>query len=174
MKQRAVHSLEVVEGFDFFGYHPQPDSFLKINVFDPDDAASLGRRLQSGRFCHTLFSVYDSHLPYILQFQSTFGIKGNSVVELNVQDEPMASALGRYNSFLDPTILLNESQPHVLPFCYPTSACLSNCTFMFKISSNPSIGVALVKIPVISLGFSELPCPVSCLAATVPDYRLGT
>ncbi|KDR84999.1 hypothetical protein GALMADRAFT_131759 [Galerina marginata CBS 339.88] len=81
-KSNFIRAILLVKGIDFYGFHASYDPFLKILVADPAHVTRTVTILQSGSVMGTRFTVYESHLSYILQFLCDFGLYGCGLIEL--------------------------------------------------------------------------------------------
>ena len=77
-----IRAIVLVKGVHFYGFHSAYSPFFKILVADPSYMNRISTILQSGSVMSTRFRVYESHLNYILQFLSDFGLYGCGFIEL--------------------------------------------------------------------------------------------
>ena len=77
-----VRAIILVKGVHFYGFHSSYSPFLKVLLADPGIAQRAVTLLQSGAILKTRFRVYESHLSYILQFMSDFGLYGCGWIDL--------------------------------------------------------------------------------------------
>ncbi len=73
---RYVRHILFVKGVPFYGFHFAYQPYLKILLCDPGHVQTLATILRAGTVLNTRFSVYETHLGYILQFMCDFGLYG--------------------------------------------------------------------------------------------------
>ncbi|PPQ64420.1 hypothetical protein CVT26_002127 [Gymnopilus dilepis] len=81
-KSQFVRAILLVKGVDFYGFHSTYTPFLKILLADPGHITRVASILQSGSVMATRFTVYETHLSFVLQFLCDFGLYGCGVIEL--------------------------------------------------------------------------------------------
>ncbi|KAF9568379.1 hypothetical protein CPC08DRAFT_402859 [Agrocybe pediades] len=81
-KSQFIRAILLVKGVHFYGFHSSYSPFLKILVVDPTYVTRIVTILQSGSVMNTRFTVYESHLSFVLQFLSDFGLYGCGKIEL--------------------------------------------------------------------------------------------
>lgn len=79
---KFIRSIFLVKGIHFYGFHSSYSPFLKILIAEPTFVNRAVAIMQSGSVMSRRFDVYESHLPYILQFLSDFGLYGCGWLEL--------------------------------------------------------------------------------------------
>ena len=79
---RFVRAIILVKGVHFYGFHSSYSPFLKVLLTDPTITNRAVTLLQAGTVMKTRFRVYESHLSYILQFMSDFGLYGCGWIDL--------------------------------------------------------------------------------------------
>lgn len=77
-----VRAIILVKGVHFYGFHSSYSPFLKILLSDPAIVNRAVTLLQAGTIMKTRFRIYESHLSYILQFMSDFGLYGCGWIDL--------------------------------------------------------------------------------------------
>lgn len=77
-----MRAVVLVKGIHFYGFHSHYAPFLKIHIADPAFVNRAVTIMQSGTVMKTRFRVYESHLSYLLQFLSDFGLYGCGWVDL--------------------------------------------------------------------------------------------
>ena len=77
-----VRGIVLVKGIHFYGFHSSYSPFLKVLLADPGIYQRSVTLLQSGAILKTRFRVYESHLSYLLQFMSDFGLYGCGWIDL--------------------------------------------------------------------------------------------
>ena len=78
----AIFRYEVVRRLDFYGYHDEPEDFLKVFVYDPLYVKQLVAVLQSGAVLNTRFRVYEAHISYYQHFFADYNIFGLKEIRL--------------------------------------------------------------------------------------------
>lgn len=81
-KSQFVRAVILVKGVHFYGFHSNYAPFLKVHIADPAFVNRAVTIMQSGTIMKTRFRVYESHLSYILQFLSDFGLYGCGWIDL--------------------------------------------------------------------------------------------
>ncbi|KAH9944384.1 uncharacterized protein BXZ73DRAFT_87292 [Epithele typhae] len=82
VKSQFVRAIVLVKGVHFYGFHSNYAPFLKVHIADPAFVSRAVTIMQSGTVMSTRFRVYESHLSYILQFLSDFGLYGCGWINL--------------------------------------------------------------------------------------------
>lgn len=81
-KSQFIRSIILVKGIHFYGFHSAYSPFLKVYLADPALLSRTVALLQTGSVMSKRFRVYESHIGYILQFLSDFGLYGCGWLEL--------------------------------------------------------------------------------------------
>ena len=81
-KSKFVRAIVLVKGVHFYGFHSHYAPFLKIHIADPAFVNRAVTIMQSGTVMKTRFRVFESHISYILQFLSDFGLYGCGWIDL--------------------------------------------------------------------------------------------
>ncbi len=81
-KSQFVRAVVLVKGVHFYGFHSNYSPFLKVHIADPAFVNRAVTIMRSGTIMKTPFRVYESHLSYILQFLSDFGLYGCGWIDL--------------------------------------------------------------------------------------------
>ncbi|KAI1797881.1 hypothetical protein LXA43DRAFT_969080 [Ganoderma leucocontextum] len=81
-KSQFVRAVVLVKGVHFYGFHSNYSPFLKVHIADPAFINRAVTIMQSGTIMKTHFRAYESHLSYILQFLSDFGLYGCGWIDL--------------------------------------------------------------------------------------------
>ncbi|KAI0348054.1 hypothetical protein BDW22DRAFT_1350202 [Trametopsis cervina] len=81
-RSQFIRAILLVKGVHFYGFHSAYSPFLKVHIIDPTFVNRAVTLLQSGTIMHTRFRVYESHLSFILQFLSDFGLYGCGWIDL--------------------------------------------------------------------------------------------
>lgn len=92
INSQFVRAVVLVKGVHFYGFHTTYSPFLKIHIADPVLVNRAVTLMRSGTVMKTRFLVYESHLGFVLQFLSDFGLYGCGWINLSevwerVQDE---------------------------------------------------------------------------------------
>ena len=66
-KQYIVQSIDIVEKFDFYGYHTKKEKFMKVKLYDPKYIKPLCKILSSGSFMDKKFQTYEVLIIKILK-----------------------------------------------------------------------------------------------------------
>jgi DNA polymerase zeta len=82
-KSQFVRSVILVKGIHFYGFHSRYTPFLKILIAQPSVFSRAVAVMQSGVLMKTKFKIYESHLSFILQFMSDFGLYGCGWIDLD-------------------------------------------------------------------------------------------
>lgn len=77
--KQVVHDVVKFRGKQFYGYHKDKDTFLRISLYDPQMIRRVAELLRSGAVLGTKFQVFESHIGYYLQFSVEFNIPGMSL-----------------------------------------------------------------------------------------------
>ncbi|EIN13737.1 hypothetical protein PUNSTDRAFT_117429 [Punctularia strigosozonata HHB-11173 SS5] len=81
-KSQFVRAVTIVKGVHFYGFHSSYSPFLKVHIADPAVVNRATTILRSGTVMRTSFRIFESHLNYVLQFMSDFGLYGCGVLDL--------------------------------------------------------------------------------------------
>ncbi|KAI0689616.1 hypothetical protein BC835DRAFT_1368378 [Cytidiella melzeri] len=81
-RSQFIRAIILVKGVHFYGFHSAYSPFLKVHIVDPTFVNRAVTLLQSGTIMKTRFRVYESHLSFILQFLSDFGLYGCGWIDL--------------------------------------------------------------------------------------------
>src|ERR1700722_11889890 len=77
-----VRAVVLVKGVHFYGFHCAWSPFLKILIADPALVYRAVALMRSGTIMQTRFQIFESHLSFILQFMSDFGLYGWGSLEV--------------------------------------------------------------------------------------------
>lgn len=80
---KSILEIELVQGTCFYGYHAKPRLFAKIYILYPNHVQRIVSILQSGALMNSKFRVYESHIPYLLQFLVDYNLYGMGNIELS-------------------------------------------------------------------------------------------
>ena len=75
-----VASIEPVFRIDYYGYHNQPQQFLKIRLLNPWLVQRAADLLQDGAVDGQHYQPYEAHVPYMLQFMTDYNLQGMNFV----------------------------------------------------------------------------------------------
>eukprot|EP00124_Ichthyophonus_hoferi_P001392 Ihof_evm5s71 gene=Ihof_evmTU5s71 len=83
--KRARHVLKiiVVKGRPFYGYHPVPQFFLKVYMYNPFMISRAVSLLQSGAVMGRAYQPYESHISFLLQFCMDYNIYPMNFIHLS-------------------------------------------------------------------------------------------
>ncbi|KAF8898732.1 hypothetical protein BD779DRAFT_1485278 [Infundibulicybe gibba] len=109
-----IRAAILVKGLHFYGFHERYSPFIKIFIADPTYISRAATILQSGTVMSTRFRVFESHLSFLLQFMSDFGLYGCGWINLRDplrrggdEDGPNSD---EYNSTLKPSSYFRQSR----------------------------------------------------------------
>ena len=77
-----IHSLCVVRARSIFGYSTSDAPFIQLRFYDPACLKRVGAILQSGCILGHAFEVFESHIPFHLQFLSDYNLFGMDFVDV--------------------------------------------------------------------------------------------
>lgn len=83
VNSQFVRAVILVKGVHFYGFHASYSPFLKIHIVDPALVSRAVTLVRSGTVMKTRFVVYESHLNFVLQFLSDFGLYGCGWIDLS-------------------------------------------------------------------------------------------
>eukprot|EP00644_Phytophthora_capsici_P011067 jgi/Phyca11/533853/estExt2_fgenesh1_pg.C_PHYCAscaffold_180011 len=112
---RTIAKMIIVQGTPFYGYHPKPELFVQIFLYNPRLVTAIVQLLESGSVAERRFQPYEAHVPFLLQVFADYNIEGmNNVAFSNVKfrfplpvkQEHLAEAQGsgEYRSILLSTV----------------------------------------------------------------------
>ncbi|THV04942.1 hypothetical protein K435DRAFT_961659 [Dendrothele bispora CBS 962.96] len=81
-ESRYIHSIVLVKGIHFYGFHSSYSPFLKIMVADPSRLSYAASILRNGTVMSTRFHIYEAHINFTLQFLCDFGLYGCGWIDL--------------------------------------------------------------------------------------------
>lgn len=82
-KSLFVAFIVPVKAVPFYGFHVGYRYFLKIYTLDPKFMTRLATLLRSGEIMKKKFIVYESHIPYLLQFMLDANLYGCGWVDIS-------------------------------------------------------------------------------------------
>ncbi|KIP11956.1 hypothetical protein PHLGIDRAFT_510248 [Phlebiopsis gigantea 11061_1 CR5-6] len=82
VNSQFVRAVILVKGVHFYGFHASYSPFLKVHIADPALVNRAVTLIRSGTVMKTRFLVYESHLNFVLQFLSDFGLYGCGWIDL--------------------------------------------------------------------------------------------
>ena len=77
-----IANVSIVKGVPFYGYHIGWTTFYKISLLNPSHVQVLSDLIQAVRYFRDVGSLYESHIPYLLQFSADFNLFGSEWVQL--------------------------------------------------------------------------------------------
>jgi hypothetical protein len=81
-KNRAVAAIIPVKGIPFYGFHPGYELFLKVYIFNPILIGTIVNLIETGVVCEKQ-KVFESHIPYLLQFLVDYNLYGMDYINLS-------------------------------------------------------------------------------------------
>eukprot|EP00798_Chlamydomonas_sp_ICE-L_P022555 gene22555-29680_t len=82
-RRQAVHTLQLVRGRHFYGYHAGEQLFIKIVMYKPTDVSRAAMLLQAGAVMGRKFQSFESHIPFLLQLKIDFNLTGMGFIKLS-------------------------------------------------------------------------------------------
>lgn len=82
-KSQFVAFIVPVKGIPFYGFHVGYRYFLKIYCLDPKYMTRVALLLRSGEIMQSKFTVYESHIPFLLQFMLDCNLYGCGWVDIS-------------------------------------------------------------------------------------------
>ncbi|KAL0491986.1 DNA polymerase zeta catalytic subunit [Acrasis kona] len=79
---QIVHEAKVVKGIPFYGYCSSERLYIKIYFYNPYDVPKIASMLISGSFQRRKYSVFEAHVPYVLQFMIDYNVVGMGTVRI--------------------------------------------------------------------------------------------
>ena len=77
-----IANVSIVKGVPFYGYHVGWTAFYKISLLNPSHVQVLSDFIRDGKIFQGHRDVYESHIPYLLQFSADFNLFGSEWVQL--------------------------------------------------------------------------------------------
>ncbi|CAG7818999.1 unnamed protein product [Allacma fusca] len=77
--KHVVH-VSSVKGRSFYGYHKSDELFLKIHFYTPFAVTKASQLLANGSILDRKFQLFESHIPYILQFFLDYNLFGMNLI----------------------------------------------------------------------------------------------
>ncbi|KAJ3323269.1 DNA polymerase zeta [Boothiomyces sp. JEL0866] len=81
----AIHSIKLVQGIDFYGFHSKYSLFLKISVPNPHNTNKIVELFHNGVILNQKFNVFEHHIPYLFQFLLDYNLYGMDFIEFEQQ-----------------------------------------------------------------------------------------
>ncbi|CAN6620817.1 DNA polymerase zeta catalytic subunit [Trichomonascus vanleenenianus] len=78
-----IASIQLCKAVPFYGYHVGWQKYLKIYLLSPRYTAKAVELLRGGTIMRTVHQVYESHIPYSLQFFADFNLYGCGWLKLS-------------------------------------------------------------------------------------------
>lgn len=69
-----VWDVELIHSVPFYGYHPDKIPFIKLSFLFPRSIREAANLLRSGRILNRLFTPYEAHIPFPLQFMADYNL----------------------------------------------------------------------------------------------------
>jgi hypothetical protein len=76
----AVANVELVQRFDFYGFHETPKAFWRISLYSPGLVRRAADLLQEGAVDGVRYQPYEAHVPFLLQFFTDYNLQGMNFV----------------------------------------------------------------------------------------------
>ncbi|TFL06544.1 hypothetical protein BDV98DRAFT_610115 [Pterulicium gracile] len=111
-KAQFVRAILLVKGVPFYGFHTSYQPFLKILISQPSAFSRAVTIMQSGMLMRTAFRVHESHLSYILQFMSDFGLYGCGWTDGSEYEEQDIGTINVVGTGPNPTTTTFHRSPH--------------------------------------------------------------
>ncbi|CAI4054256.1 hypothetical protein SUVZ_16G1200 [Saccharomyces uvarum] len=78
-----VANVSVVKGVPFYGYHVGWTLFYKVSLLNPSCVNRLSELVRDGKMFDKKFEIFESHIPYLLQWTADFNLFGCSWINLD-------------------------------------------------------------------------------------------
>ncbi|CAI4823315.1 CDN_1a_G0053580.mRNA.1.CDS.1 [Saccharomyces cerevisiae] len=78
-----VADVSVVKGIPFYGYHVGWNLFYKISLLNPSCLSRISELIRDGKIFGKKFEIYESHIPYLLQWTADFNLFGCSWINVD-------------------------------------------------------------------------------------------
>ena len=78
-----VKDIILVKGIPFYGFHSGYAKFLKVYIYNPSLMSRIVGLLENGAVMGQNFSVYESHIPFLLQFLVDYNLYGMDYINLS-------------------------------------------------------------------------------------------
>ncbi|KAI9023323.1 hypothetical protein DFJ74DRAFT_606172 [Hyaloraphidium curvatum] len=82
IRSQHVHSIFLVKGIKFYGFHAGYSFFLKIHFLDPGLTSKCEKLMQQGAVLGRTFDTFESHFPYSLQFMLDHNLYGMDMLHV--------------------------------------------------------------------------------------------
>lgn len=79
---KYIADVSLVKGIPFYGYHVGWSTFYKISLLNPSYVNRLSDMLRNGTILGQPVETFESHIPYLLQFNADFNLFGCYWIEL--------------------------------------------------------------------------------------------
>lgn len=79
---KYIADVSLVKGIPFYGYHVGWSTFYKISLLNPSYVNRLSDLLRNGAIAGQPVETFESHIPYLLQFNADFNLFGCYWIEL--------------------------------------------------------------------------------------------
>ena len=76
----SVANVELVQRFDYYGFHETPKDFWRISLFSPGLIRRAADLLQEGAVDGMRYQPYEAHVPFLLQFLTDYNLQGMNFV----------------------------------------------------------------------------------------------
>lgn len=78
-----VHRVEMIESFNYYGYHHKTEDFFKLHLYNPKIVKQLAAIFEDCRVLGRFIPVFWAHLPYILLFFIDNNLRGMQFIEVD-------------------------------------------------------------------------------------------
>ncbi|QHS76572.1 DNA-directed DNA polymerase [Saccharomyces paradoxus] len=78
-----VADVSVIKGIPFYGYHVGWMLFYKISLLNPSCLNRVSELIRDGKIFGKRFDIYESHIPYLLQWTADFNLFGCSWINVD-------------------------------------------------------------------------------------------
>ncbi|EPX71413.1 DNA polymerase zeta catalytic subunit Rev3 [Schizosaccharomyces octosporus yFS286] len=109
----SVQSVQLVKAIPFYGYNVGYRRFLKIALYSPRNRDRLVDLFRQGAILNKVIQVYESHLPYLLQFMVDYNLYGCAPIHCeneNLQASKERKSYCEVEFHMGPQVILNASK----------------------------------------------------------------
>lgn len=78
-----IANVSVVKGVPFYGYHVGWTLFYRVSLLNPSCVNKLSELIRDGKIFDRKFEIFESHIPYLLQWTADFNLFGCSWINLD-------------------------------------------------------------------------------------------
>lgn len=108
---KAIARMVIVEKMPFYGYYTTKKLFIQVFLYNPSMMRTVESLFRSGLIANQIFSIYEAHIPYLLQLFADYNLAGMALIEL--KDFRFRPPMPRTQSHLTQlaTVWTQESTP---------------------------------------------------------------